>query len=216
MLISDFKIKFMKKSLILILSLAIILGVTWIILKQENIKKENDPTKSQVIVAFGDSLVKGYGATEGQDFVSLLSKDIGAPIINLGKNGDTTSDAISRLNEVLDYKPDIVLILLGGNDILRSKPVPITEKNLNTIIETFKKNNTKVLLLGVRGGILKDAYAPMFERIVKDQRVSFVPDILRGVFGKKDLMSDLIHPNDKGYELIRERVAPALRMVINL
>ena len=77
------------------------------------------PKEDLVIVAIGDSLVEGVGATAGHDFVSLLSQKIAIPITNLGVGGDTSSQVLARLDEALDLKPHIVILLVGGNDALQ-------------------------------------------------------------------------------------------------
>src|SRR3989344_2489647 len=79
-------------------------------------KIANYPSSGTDIIAFGDSLIVGAGATYGNDFVSLLSKKIGQEIINSGASGDTTDDGLARLNELDRYRPRVVLVLFGGND----------------------------------------------------------------------------------------------------
>ena len=75
----------------------------------------NYPPKNQTIVAFGDSLVEGVGATPGNDFVSLVERTLRVDIINKGKSGDTTAHGLARIDEVLVEDPGIVILLLGGN-----------------------------------------------------------------------------------------------------
>jgi len=80
------------------------------------------PTGKQIL-ALGDSLTEGVGASRGHDYVSVLAKKIGRPILNRGVAGDTTADALARLNrDVLTQEPQIVIVFLGGNDILRKIP----------------------------------------------------------------------------------------------
>src|SRR3989338_9885010 len=97
-------------------------------------KIANYPPRGGGIVAFGDSLVFGVGATEGHDFVSLLGGMIGEPIENLGVSGDTTLSGLARLDKVVEKHPRIVLLLLGGNDYLRKISREETFRNLETII----------------------------------------------------------------------------------
>ncbi len=82
----------------------------------QNVKIANYPSRGTDIIAFGDSLVSGYGADEGSDFVSLLSKEVGEPIVNLGVSGNTTAQGLARIGELDTYHPKIVLLLLGGDD----------------------------------------------------------------------------------------------------
>src|SRR5687767_9283231 len=74
------------------------------------------------IVAYGDSLIEGIGATKGNDFVSLLSEKIHKPIINEGKSGETSAQGLVRIDTVLKHEPDMVIILFGGNDALHRVP----------------------------------------------------------------------------------------------
>lgn len=174
----------------------------------------NSELKTARIVAFGDSLVAGVGSSEGNDFASLLSKRINQPIINLGKSGDTTLSALDRIQEVLSEKPTLVIILLGGNDYLRQVPIDTTFKNLGKIIDTVRNNNSEVLLLGVRGGLLKDTYNAKFKSFAKEKNVTFVPNVLDGLIGNKKYMFDTIHPNDAGYVKVADKVEQTLREVL--
>jgi lysophospholipase L1-like esterase len=174
----------------------------------------NYPSRGTDIVAFGDSLVQGVGSTNGNDFVSVLSKKIGKPIINLGVSGNTTADGVKRLGELDRYKPRVVIVLLGGNDYLKRVPRKETLNNLQTIITSIHSKGSIVLLLGVRGGILVDNFKEVFEDMSKLNRTAFVPNVLEGLLGEKELMSDAIHPNDKGYLIISERVYKVLKDII--
>jgi lysophospholipase L1-like esterase len=166
----------------------------------------NYPPKNARIVAFGDSLVFGQGATEGHDFVSELSTKIGRPIINLGVSGNTTADGVARIDDVLEVDPGLVLLLLGGNDTLRRIPVETTETNLRTIIERLEQNGSVVMFIGVRGGVLGSEREDMYERVSTEYGALYVDDILDGIFLKPELMHDGIHPNDQGYMRIADRL----------
>ncbi len=198
---------------ILIILLAVI---TRIMKPKPPLEATNVPIrKDATVVAFGDSLVWGFGSSAGKDFVSLLSSRLGVPIINAGKNGDTTASAMQRLDaDVLSKHPDIVIVLLGGNDALQQVPIDQTFANLSDIIDRIQGSGAKVLLLGVRGSLLDDVYRTRFDQLAKDKNVAYVPDILQGLFGHSDTMYDFIHPNDKGYAEIADRVEPVLRTLL--
>ena len=115
---------------------------------------------------------------------------------------------------MLDQKPDIVIILLGGNDYLRRVPDTQTFDNLLMIIRQVQSGGAVVLLLGVRGGLLTDHWDTNFEMLAKATGSAYVPNVLDGIFGDPKLMSDQIHPNDRGYEKIADKVAPALLRII--
>jgi len=185
---------------------------TYFIFKPEKIK--NYPSNGTDIVAFGDSLVQGVGSTNGNDFVSVLSRKINRPIINLGVSGNTTSDGVMRLSQLNKYKPKVVIVLLGGNDYLKKVPRAETLQNLQTIIDDIHKRRSTVLLLGVRGGLIVDNFKKDFENISEANSTAFVPNVLDDLIGDNSLMSDAIHPNDKGYAIIADKVYKVLKDLI--
>lgn len=175
----------------------------------------NYPSTGTDIIAFGDSLVAGEGSSDGNDFVSVLSRKVGQPIINLGHRGDTTADGLARINELDQYRPKVVLLLLGGNDYLKRVPVSETDKNLELLIQDIQARGAIVLLLGIRGGILSDHFAGEFKYLKNTYHTAFVSDVLRGLFGDEKYMSDGVHPNDAGYAKIADRIYPVLAPLLN-
>lgn len=172
----------------------------------------NYPPKNDVIVAFGDSLIKGVGATEGNDFVSLLAQKINRPIINMGTSGETTGQGLLRINEPLSKNPGtVILLLLGGNDHLQKVPKEETFSNLRQIITKFQESRALVVLLGMRGGLLNDSFKSDFENLASETHVVYVPDVLDGLFGDARYMSDAVHPNDIGYAMVAEKVYGAVK-----
>jgi acyl-CoA thioesterase I len=175
----------------------------------------NVPARGENVIAFGDSLVEGVGSTSGNDFVSLLARSLQTPIINKGISGNTTAMAVERLEaDVLTLNPKVVVVLLGGNDFLRRVPREETFKNLETIVDRIHETGAAVLLLGVRGGLLGDSYEKDFKRFAARKGIMYVPNVLDGLLGNKEYMSDQIHPNDKGYEMVAKKVEPALRKLL--
>lgn len=174
----------------------------------------NYPSSGTDIVAFGDSLVYGTGSSSG-GFIKLAADKLHAPIVNLGVPGDTTAQGLVRIGELDQYHPKVVLLLLGGNDYLRRVPQAQTLENLSKLIENIQSRGAVVLLLGVRGGLLQDNFAPMYEDLAKKYHTAYVPDVLDGLLGNQTLMSDEVHPNDAGYALIASRVAPVLQKLLH-
>lgn len=166
----------------------------------------NYPPPNDTIVAFGDSLIVGQGATKGNDFVSVLSQKLGKPIINLGVSGNTTAQGKARVSELNDHNPGIVIILLGGNDYLQKIPEDETFRNLKDIIQRIEERGAMVVLLGVRGGLINDHYDTRFKKLAREMGTLYVSDVLEGLVGNASLMSDAVHPNDVGYARIAERV----------
>lgn len=170
----------------------------------------NFPSAGTDIIAFGDSLVAGSGATNGNDFVSLLSRQTGREIINLGVPGDTTADGLARVSELDPYRPKVVLLLLGGNDHLKKVPIETTFANLAKLIESIQSRGAIVLLLGVKGNLFGDKFAQEFEKLRDIYHTAYVSNVLDGLFGNAEFMEDSIHPNDAGNRIIAERIYPVL------
>ncbi len=184
----------------------IVLGIGYFLFRGGT-EIKNYPSSGKDIIAFGDSLVSGVGATaEDKNFVSVLSQKIGKPIINLGVSGNTTADGLARLSELDKYRPKIVLLLLGGNDYLRKIPAETTFNNLGKIIENIQSRGAVVVLLGVRGGLLTDKFESEFEKLSEKYKTGYVSNVLSGLITNPQYMSDAIHPNDLGYSVIATRV----------
>ncbi|MDQ5955084.1 MAG: acyl-CoA thioesterase [Patescibacteria group bacterium] len=174
----------------------------------------NYPSPGTDIIAFGDSLVEGVGATPGHDLVSLLSKEIGAPIVNLGRSGDTTADGLARISELDSYKPKVVILILGGNDYLAKKSMPEAFERLGKIIEQIQARGAIVLLVGIRLSLVVGNFDAQYRELERKYQTAYVPDVLDGFYGKLQYMSDNIHPNDAGYAIIASRIAPTLQKLI--
>lgn len=199
----------MKNATTIIIGIALI-GVVLFFIFRKSPDITNYPPEGKTIVAFGDSLVEGVGATAGNDFPSLLSKKSGVPIINMGTPGDTSAEGLARVEEVNKQDPKIVLVLLGGNDFLRKIPREETFKNVDDIVVKLQSEGAVVILLGIQGGILSDQYDEYFEKIAEERGALYVPNVLSGLFGHNEFMSDAIHPNNAGYEKIAEKIYPVL------
>jgi acyl-CoA thioesterase I len=178
-------------------------------------KIKNYPSSGTDIVAFGDSLVQGVGASsDSTNFVAVLSRRIGKPIVNLGVSGNTTEDGLKRLGELDRYKPKVVIVLLGGNDYLKKVPIDTTFNNLEKIIKNIQSRGAVVLLLGVRGGVVTDKFDERFEDLADKTGSAYVSNVLDGLITKNEFMSDAIHPNNTGYAKIATRVYPVLQKLI--
>jgi acyl-CoA thioesterase-1 len=170
-------------------------------------------TRDGPIIAFGDSLVYGTGSSGG-GFVKLLEQRLGQPIENLGVPGNTTSDAMARLDDVIERRPAVVILLLGGNDYLRQVPRNETFANLAGMIEQLQAEDIAVLLVGVRGGLLRDNFAEHYEELADRYRTAYVRDVLDDTLGVSGYMADQVHPNDAGYRVIADRVYPVLAQML--
>lgn len=176
----------------------------------------NYPSSGTEIIAFGDSLVQGVGASAPEkNFVSVLSAQLGRPIVNLGVSGNTTADGVQRLGEINKYQPQVVMVLLSGNDRLRQIPQEQTLANLGTIIEYIQNKGAVVVLLGVRGDLFGNGHDDKLKALAESRQAVYVPDVLDGLFGNNRYMTDLVHPNDAGYAKIANRIYPLLLKYAN-
>lgn len=173
------------------------------------------PTAQGPWVAFGDSLTEGMGASEGNGYPAVLSQALGVPIQNLGRSGETSKDALNRLEEVASLKPRVVLLCFGGNDGLNGLPATQLFQNMETLIDRFHREGSFVVLIGIRSASLRDRFDKSFRRLAKEKQVLYVPDFLKGLVFKPVYMSDAIHPNDEGYKRFAARLEAELKPLMD-
>jgi len=167
------------------------------------------------IAAFGDSLTAGTGVEPGQAWPAQLEEILGMPVDNRGRAGDTTASGLDRLDEVLETKPRLVIVGLGGNDFLRQVPRDETERNLKAIVDRLQQGGAAVVLLGMDLGLFTDEYSPIYARVAKEKGAWLIPDTLDGVLDDPLLrQDDRIHPNAAGHRVMAERIAKGLRPLL--
>jgi acyl-CoA thioesterase-1 len=168
------------------------------------------------ILAFGDSLFAGYGLDDGQSYparlqAALREQGINALVTNAGVSGDTSAAALQRLDFVLDGlapEPDLAIVELGGNDLLRGLPPATTRANIEAILAALESRNIPVLLMGMRAPPnLGEAYVEAFDAIYPDLAKRYgahlVPFFLAPVYDKPALIqADRVHPTAEGIEAI--------------
>jgi len=172
---------------------------------------KNIRSKGTDIICLGDSITFGYGAEEGEDYPSLMQKFTAMPVINAGIDGDTTTEALKRLDsDVLDRDPLLVIVEFGGNDFLRKIPIEVTIKNIEYMIDKIQEKGAMVALVDISAGLFLRDYRAALARIARQKKTIFIPAILSGVITNPSLKSDFIHPNKAGYELITQRIWDAI------
>jgi lysophospholipase L1-like esterase len=166
-----------------------------------------------VILAFGDSLTYGTGASKPQSYPSVLAQLTSLQVINAGVPGEISRDGLVRLPALLDeYQPQLLILIHGGNDVIRKIPREETTGNLKRMLAAAKERNIQVLLLGVpQPGLFLLSSADMYVQVVEDERVPADLDILPDILADSDLKSDIIHPNAAGYRKLAEGIAESLR-----
>ena len=165
-----------------------------------------------VIVAFGDSLTHGTGASDDAAYPAVLATLTGHTVINAGVAGDTTASGLQRLPEVLDaYKPRLVLLCLGGNDMLRGQSAASTENNLRLLVQTIRASGANVVLIGVPEPKLFGGAPDFYTRVAEDMQLPLEREIFNDVLKDNRLKSDPIHANAAGYRQVAERLSTFLR-----
>ncbi len=159
------------------------------------------------VVAFGDSLTYGYGAPQAESYPMVLQGLINRPVINLGRSGETGAAAPARLDDVLAQNPYMVLIEFGGNDFMRSVPFEQTISAVEQMVDAVQTAGAVAVIVDTGGYSGMSRYSRAYKKIAQEKGSVFVPGILDGIFGKRHLMSDQIHPNADGYKLVAEKVA---------
>lgn len=175
-----------------------------------------------LIVAFGDSLYAGYGLAPSEGFApelqaTLNKSKIKIAVVNAGVSGDTTAAGLQRLAFVLDRqvrKPDLLLLGLGGNDLLRGLKPSDTRKNLTAMIELLNARKIPVMLTGMRappnmGKEFVTEFDAIYPDLAKKYGIKLYPFFLDGVIDQAALMqADRVHPTAQGIDKIVGKVAP--------
>ncbi len=165
-----------------------------------------------LIVAFGDSLTHGTGASADTAYPAVLAALSGRTVINAGVPGDTTASALQRLPGVLaEYKPRLVLLCLGGNDMLRKQPEATTENNLRLLVQTIRASGAEVVLIAVPEPRLFGGAPDFYARIANDMKLPLEDDVFNEVLKDNRLKSDPIHANAAGYRVVAERLDAFLK-----
>ena len=169
-------------------------------------------------MAFGDSLTAGFRLNKTNAYPAIFQKlmiDQGykVDVINAGVSGDTSAQALKRVDWVLKSQEfDWAIVCIGANDGLRNQSLQAMESNLLQIVEKFQNRNVKVLLFGMKLPVNLDAeyrknFEKVFSRVASKKKTSFYPFLLDGVAGNPDLqLDDQIHPNEEGQKRVAEHV----------
>ena len=176
----------------------------------------------RLVLAFGDSLYAGYGLERGQSLpdaveARLRREGINAEVVNAGVSGDTTAAGRQRLAFALDNlprKPDLVILGLGGNDVLRQISPAETQANLTAMMDELRRRDVPVLLTGMLappnlGPDFRGQFDRIWPELAGRYGAGLYPFILEGVIGNPQLMQpDRVHPTARGVERIADSLAP--------
>lgn len=179
---------------------------------------------AKTILVVGDSLSAGYGINPEQGWVALLQKRLDQDhpkqhkVINASVSGETTSGALARLPKLLQtYKPQVMIVELGGNDALRGQPPQLIRANLEKLVQQGQAAQAKVVLFGMKippnyGTAYSQAFENNYKVVSQKYKVKLLPFFLEGVAGNKTLMQkDQIHPNAKAQSILLKTAYPYVK-----
>jgi len=177
------------------------------------------------IVAFGNSLTAGLGVPPDQSYPAHLQRTLDAAgyayrVVNAGVSGETTAGGVRRVSWVLNSKPTIVILELGGNDGLRGLSLHETQANLERIIQQLQRASVTVVLAGMKlppnyGEDYTTGFEALYQTVTTKYHLTRIPFFLDGVAGSSSLnQADGIHPTGEGYRLIVQKILPALKPLL--
>lgn len=181
-------------------------------------------TPQRTIVAFGDSLTAGYQLKPGEGFAPQLEAALQARghnvrVVNAGVSGDTTAQGKARIPWTLaglKGRPDIVILELGANDMLRGQPPATAKANLDAMIAAFQKAGARVVLAGMKaqpnlGAAYQKQFDGMYPALAKARGVALYPFFMDGVAAVPGMqLSDSLHPTPKGVKVIVAKILPTV------
>ena len=169
--------------------------------------------RDAIILAFGDSLTYGTGTSAEGSYPAQLQQLSGHQVINAGIPGEQTAGGLARLEETIDeYQPQLLILCLGGNDMLRKKREKEIEQNLEKMVTISRERGVPVLLLGVpRPAIFGLESAELYYKLAERMSLPLEDTAIPEILSDSDLKSDKIHPNTAGYRLLAEAVHQKLK-----
>jgi acyl-CoA thioesterase I len=168
--------------------------------------------QNDVIVAFGDSLTYGTGAAEPESYPAILAQLINRSVIRAGVPGEMTAGGLARLAGVIDeHRPALVILCLGGNDMLRRVDDAQIRGNLREIIRSLKTRGISVVLVGVPKPALITSAPAFYGELASEFGIPYEGTIVTSVLYKSELKADPIHPNAQGYRMMAEAIAQLLK-----
>jgi lysophospholipase L1-like esterase len=165
-----------------------------------------------VILAFGDSITSGVGAPQGESYPEILQGLINRKVIKSGIPGETSDEGLVRLpSELATHRPRLVLLCLGGNDLLRKMDLEKTSSNMSRMVQIIRNSGAEVILIGVPKPGLILSTARFYKNISEDMRIPLEGSLLADILADRKLRADPIHPNAEGYRLLAQGIAAFLR-----
>jgi lysophospholipase L1-like esterase len=165
-----------------------------------------------VVLAFGDSLTYGTGAQESESYPAQLEQLIGRRVVGAGVPGEVTAQALARLPAALEeHAPNLLLLCIGGNDFLRRLGNRQAEDNVRAMVQLARNRGIEVLLIGTPEPGFRVTPPTFYGAIAQEFGLPYEEQVIGEVLKDASLKADPIHPNARGYRIIAERIAGALK-----
>ncbi len=201
----------MKKIIFLLLIVLTALAMAWS--GDDDVEKHAAIPQGATVLVLGDSLSYGTGANAGEDYPTLLAKSTGWNVINEGIPGDTSEGGLQRLPALLEaHQPKLLIVELGGNDLLRQAPQTEIVHNLKTILSMAKTQGIASILVAIpeisplKAAVGNLSDHPLYENIAKETATPLIADVFSEVLSDRDLKSDQIHANALGYRVVSDKL----------
>lgn len=171
-----------------------------------------------VVLVIGDSISAGYRLSPEEAWPARLAERTGWSVVNGGVSGDTTGEARARLPALLDtHQPVLVIVELGGNDMLRRVPLSEARENLEGIVSEIRDAGARPVLMAipqpsVTGAVFQSlSDAPIYEELAAQLKVPLMDDVVSEVLSDPALKLDHLHPNAEGSRVLAEKAVKALQ-----
>ncbi len=159
------------------------------------------------ILAFGDSLTYGVGVEQQDSYPAVLARLTQRTVVNAGISGEVTTDGLKRFeDELIEAQPDLVILLEGGNDILRGHNLKNTKQNLAKMIQIAKLKNIQLVLVGVPAKNLFSNTAKLYSELAEEHNLVFSDKLISSLIRSPELKSDRIHFNEQGYKKMAQSI----------
>lgn len=165
-----------------------------------------------VVLAFGDSLTHGTGASEAESYPAQLAAMVGRKVVRAGVPGEVSESGLARLPAALDeHAPKLLILCHGGNDFLRKLPRDKAAENVRAMVRLAQSRGIAVILIGTPEPGLTVSTPAFYAEIAKEFRIPYEGEVMGNVLRSAALKSDTVHPNAAGYRVIAEKLAGLLR-----
>jgi lysophospholipase L1-like esterase len=166
------------------------------------------------VIAFGDSLTEGLGSEDLKGYVGYLEEHTGVPIFNQGVRRNTTTDLLARIDrDVLEHHPRVVIMTIGGNDLIHVTPYETILYNLESLFKKLTDAGITVIFAEVTDNTLFKKYNQQVKSLADRYGVVYIPRTMEHVFWNLRSKFDPLHPDDRGYVTMGERMLPVVQKV---